>query len=217
MEPRERRTTAPRTIRRWVEAHGGYPAELAEPRGDEPAGALRIVLPDTPPAPVRRLDWPTFFERLAAQQLALVYWDTPAGGAGARLERREERARPARARRADQAPASPGRPRAGPARVPRTPPARADAAAVARAGRGRGVPRRQPRVPEQPPPPRPGPEVASPEPRTTPPAAAQRAGAPRKRPVLRRAAVAVLVGALRLGHRLGAVRRAAARRGTPAV
>lgn len=199
MEPRPRRTTAPRTIRRWVEARGGYPAELAEPHGDEPAGALRIVLPDAPPAPVRPLDWPTFFERLAAQQLALVYWDTPAGGAGARLERRAQRAR------------------AAPAQAPRMPPERAATARVARAGRARGTPRRPPRVSEPPPPPAPGSQTVSPEPRAPARATTQRPEAARTRPVLRRAAVAVLVGALRLGHRLSALRRTPARRRTPAV
>ena len=65
------------TIRKWVEARGGFPATVAgtEGRGEE-AGLLRIDYPgfsgqDT----LERIDWEAWFEKFDNEKLAFLYQD----------------------------------------------------------------------------------------------------------------------------------------------
>ena len=72
-----KRTTNHTTIRKWVEARGGFPATVTgtENRGEE-AGLLRIDYPgysgkDT----LERIDWEAWFDKFDAEKLAFLYQD----------------------------------------------------------------------------------------------------------------------------------------------
>ena len=71
------RTTNHTTIRKWVEARGGFPATVTgtENRGEE-AGLLRIDYPgysgkDT----LERIDWDAWFDKFDAEKLSFLYQD----------------------------------------------------------------------------------------------------------------------------------------------
>jgi hypothetical protein len=72
-----RSTTDHETIRRWVEARGGFPARVvgtgAEGRG---TGVLRIDYPGfSGESSLERISWEAFFETFDANELAFLYQD----------------------------------------------------------------------------------------------------------------------------------------------
>ena len=71
-------TTDRDTIRRWVEARGGYPARVKRTgRGSDP-GVLRIDYPGySGQGTLERIDWDEFFEWFDRDNLAFLYQDTP--------------------------------------------------------------------------------------------------------------------------------------------
>jgi|ERR1044071_1070235 hypothetical protein len=73
-----KRTISHATIKRWVEARGGYPARVKRTgRGSDP-GVLRIDYPGYSGAgTLERIDWDEFFEWFDRDGLAFLYQDTP--------------------------------------------------------------------------------------------------------------------------------------------
>lgn len=71
-------TTKHDTIRRWVEARGGYPARVKRTgRGSDP-GVLRIDYPGySGTTTLERIDWDEFFEWFERDGLAFLYQDKP--------------------------------------------------------------------------------------------------------------------------------------------
>lgn len=73
-----KRTTSHNTIRRWVEARGGYPARVkSSGRGKDP-GILRIDYPGfSGQKTLQRIEWDEFFDWFDRDKLAFLYQDTP--------------------------------------------------------------------------------------------------------------------------------------------
>jgi hypothetical protein len=71
-------------IRRWAEARGAVPAEVASThQGDEP-GILRFEFPKAPghrDENLRPISWDEFFEKFDENNLELLYQETTAEGA----------------------------------------------------------------------------------------------------------------------------------------
>jgi histone H1-like nucleoprotein HC2 len=70
-------TTDHDTIRRWVEARGGWPATVKSTKGrGEDAGLLRIDYPGySGQGTLERIDWNDFFEKFDEQNLAFLFQD----------------------------------------------------------------------------------------------------------------------------------------------
>jgi hypothetical protein len=71
-----KRTVNHDEIRRWVEAHGGYPGAVKQTgRGGDP-GILRIDFPGfSGESMLEALDWDTFFDWFERNELAFIYQD----------------------------------------------------------------------------------------------------------------------------------------------
>ena len=70
-------------IRRWAEARGGKPAEVAR-TGENSIGILRIEFPGATNANdsnLQEISWDRFFKKFDASHLSLVYQDVTAEGA----------------------------------------------------------------------------------------------------------------------------------------
>lgn len=72
-----KRTTSHATIRRWVEARGGYPARVkATGRGKKDPGILRIDYDGySGEETLQRIDWDTWFDAFDKNNLAFLYQD----------------------------------------------------------------------------------------------------------------------------------------------
>jgi hypothetical protein len=67
------------TIRKWVEARGGWPATVKGTKtGGEEAGLLRIDYPGySGEGTLERIDWEDFFRKFDEENLTFLYQDTP--------------------------------------------------------------------------------------------------------------------------------------------
>lgn len=77
------------TIRRWVEARGGFPARVVgtgRPDGD--GGLLTIDFPGyASEDPVERIDWDHFFREFEGGQLAFLYQEETGEGFESRFNK----------------------------------------------------------------------------------------------------------------------------------
>jgi hypothetical protein len=74
-------TTDRETIQKWVEARGGWPAEVKNTSGPARTGILRIDFPGySGEGELQRIEWDDFFKKFEEANLALVYDDETAGG-----------------------------------------------------------------------------------------------------------------------------------------
>jgi hypothetical protein len=70
-------------IRRWAEARGAQPAEVASTHTDGDAGILRFCFPNAPnrnDKSLREISWDEFFEKFDENNLELVYQEKTAAG-----------------------------------------------------------------------------------------------------------------------------------------
>ena len=74
-----KRTTSHTTIKRWVEARGGYPARVKRTgRGKKDPGILRIDYDGySGEETLERIDWDTWFDAFDKNDLAFLYQDKP--------------------------------------------------------------------------------------------------------------------------------------------
>jgi hypothetical protein len=70
-------------IRKWAEAHGAVPAEVASTHTKSGPGILRFEFPDAPNQKdrnLREISWEDFFEKFDENDLELVYQEKTADG-----------------------------------------------------------------------------------------------------------------------------------------
>ena len=70
-------------IRRWADARGAIPAEVASTHTDDKTGILRFCFPDTEQRNdknLRSIEWEEFFEKFDENNLELVYQEHTADG-----------------------------------------------------------------------------------------------------------------------------------------
>lgn len=67
-------TTDHRTIRKWVEAHGGRPAHVKSTGDGDDPGLLRFDF-GQPDERLEDISWEEFFEKFEANGLAFLYQD----------------------------------------------------------------------------------------------------------------------------------------------
>ncbi|HJU26112.1 MAG TPA: hypothetical protein VJ722_05505 [Rhodanobacteraceae bacterium] len=79
-----RTTTDHDEIRRWAEARGGRPANVAGTEtGDEEAGVLRISFDNDPD--LEEIGWQEFFDKFDEEDLEFLYQDRTADGGESRF------------------------------------------------------------------------------------------------------------------------------------
>lgn len=74
-----------RTIRNWVEVHGGRPTRVrGTGQGDEDPGILRITFDDDREEELREqvedIEWEQFFDEFEKEKLALIYEEVQRDG-----------------------------------------------------------------------------------------------------------------------------------------
>lgn len=70
-------------IRRWAEARGAEPAEVASTHRDSEAGILRFCFPKAPNRKddnLRQISWEEFFQKFDENHLEMVYQEQTAEG-----------------------------------------------------------------------------------------------------------------------------------------
>jgi hypothetical protein len=70
-------------IRRWAEARGAVPAEVAKTHQKNEPGILRFCFPDAPnrnDSNLREISWDEFFQKFDENDLELVYQEKTADG-----------------------------------------------------------------------------------------------------------------------------------------
>ena len=71
-------TTDHDTIRKWVEAKGGCPAQVKKTRGKNNTGILRIDFPGySGKESLEPISWEEFFKKFDDEKLAFLYQDEP--------------------------------------------------------------------------------------------------------------------------------------------
>ncbi|HLU65942.1 MAG TPA: hypothetical protein VKZ63_06685 [Kofleriaceae bacterium] len=84
-----KRTTDHRTIRRWVEERGGYPARVVGAgHPGEGEGILRIDFPGySGEETLERIDWSSFFRVFEDSELAFLYQEETGQGRQSRFNK----------------------------------------------------------------------------------------------------------------------------------
>jgi hypothetical protein len=70
-------------IRRWAEARGAQPCEVASTHRKNEPGILRFCFPNAPnknDSSLREISWDEFFEKFDENDLELIYQEKTAGG-----------------------------------------------------------------------------------------------------------------------------------------
>lgn len=70
-------------IRRWAEARGAVPAEVADTDKGRGTGLLRFCFPDAPNknnSGLKEISWDEFFEKFDKSDLELIYQEKTASG-----------------------------------------------------------------------------------------------------------------------------------------
>lgn len=70
-------------IRRWAEARGARPAEVADTKRENGTGILRFCFPNAPnrnDSNLREISWEEFFQKFDENNLELVYQEETAAG-----------------------------------------------------------------------------------------------------------------------------------------
>lgn len=81
--PLSRTTKDPEEIRRWAEARGAIPAEVASTETEGEPGILRFKFPKAPrrnDAALKDISWDDFFEKFKEKDLELLYQEKTAAG-----------------------------------------------------------------------------------------------------------------------------------------
>lgn len=81
--PLSRTTKDPEEIRKWAEARGAVPAEVASTESSGEPGIIRFMFPKAPKrkdAALREISWDDFFRKFQENNLELVYQDKTAAG-----------------------------------------------------------------------------------------------------------------------------------------
>ena len=81
--PLSRTTKDPEEIRRWAEARGAVPAEVASTESKNEPGILRFKFPKAPrrnDAALKDISWEDFFRKFQENDLAMVYQEKTAAG-----------------------------------------------------------------------------------------------------------------------------------------
>jgi hypothetical protein len=81
--PLSRTTKDPEEIRRWAEARGAVPAEVASTESDIEPGILRFKFPKAPrrnDAALKDISWDDFFRKFQENDLEMVYQEKTAAG-----------------------------------------------------------------------------------------------------------------------------------------
>lgn len=76
-------TTDHQEIRRWAEARGAQPSEVASTESRNEPGILRFHFPNAPgekDANLKEISWEAFFEKFDENNLQLVFQDKTADG-----------------------------------------------------------------------------------------------------------------------------------------
>lgn len=81
--PLSRTTKDPDEIRKWAEARGAVPAEVASTESSGEPGIVRFMFPKAPrrkDAALREISWDDFFHKFNEKNLELVYQEKTAAG-----------------------------------------------------------------------------------------------------------------------------------------
>lgn len=81
--PLSRTTKDPEEIRRWAEARGAVPAEVASTESENEPGILRFKFPKAPrrnDAALKDISWEDFFRKFQENNLEMVYQEKTAAG-----------------------------------------------------------------------------------------------------------------------------------------
>ena len=75
-----------KTIRRWVEDRGGFPATVRGTQEGNGAGVLRIDFPGySGEESLQRISWEEFFDKFEEKELAFLYQDEMKSGSESRF------------------------------------------------------------------------------------------------------------------------------------
>lgn len=80
------KTTDHKTIQKWVDERGGFPATVASTGDKEEAGILRIDFPGySGEGKLERISWEEFFEKFEEKKLAFLYQEETKEGEESRF------------------------------------------------------------------------------------------------------------------------------------
>lgn len=80
------KTTDHKTIQKWVDERGGFPATVASTDDKEEAGILRIDFPGySGEGKLKRITWEEFFEKFEEKKLAFLYQEETKEGEESRF------------------------------------------------------------------------------------------------------------------------------------
>ncbi|MBI5671431.1 MAG: hypothetical protein HZC41_25855 [Chloroflexi bacterium] len=86
MAGQSKRTTDHKTIRKWIEERGGFPATVKSTKGKDDAGVLRVDFPGySGGASLERISWEDFFQKFDEARLAFLYQDETRDGETSRF------------------------------------------------------------------------------------------------------------------------------------
>ncbi len=86
MAGQSKTTTDHKTIQKWVEERGGFPARVKQTGSDNDAGMLRIDFPGySGENSLQRIDWDQWFQKFDEKHLVFLYQDEMKSGAPSRF------------------------------------------------------------------------------------------------------------------------------------
>lgn len=81
MAGQSKRTTDHKTIQKWIEERGGFPATVKSTKGKEEAGVLRVDFPGySGQDSLERISWEDFFQKFDEANLEFLYQDKTRDG-----------------------------------------------------------------------------------------------------------------------------------------
>jgi hypothetical protein len=79
-------TTDHKTIRKWIEEHGGKPASVKSTSGDDDPGLLRVDFPGYSGSDsLEEIPWEDFFDKFDEKDLAFMYQEEMTSGKESRF------------------------------------------------------------------------------------------------------------------------------------